>query len=266
MDALRDRKRKLKDRVTAASLAGDLVVMNDDIAEILMAILRSPDEPAELRARAAISHGPALEQCEIDGFDDELSEPPVTEQTFHKMQETLQQIYNDQTAPKEVRRRALEASVRAPQDWHEDAVRAAYSSQDEEWKLTGAFAMQYVPDFEDEILELLDSRNPDIHYEAVRAAGAKGLDAAWPHIASLLDPEETDKDLLLAAIEAAGNIKRPAAQEALGVLLESDDEDISEAAMDALSMAQPDFLDEEGFEDEEDDEDDEDEDEDEWVH
>jgi hypothetical protein len=49
-----------------------------------------------------------------------------------------------------VRRRVLEASVRAPQDWHQEAIREAYSSGDESWRLTAVFCMRFVRGFKDQ--------------------------------------------------------------------------------------------------------------------
>jgi hypothetical protein len=51
----------------------------------------------------------------------------------------------------------LEASVRAPQDWHLDAIREAYSSTDEAWSLTAVFCMRFVRGFNEQILEALES-------------------------------------------------------------------------------------------------------------
>jgi len=135
------------------------------------------------------------------GFED-ADDLPITERAFHRLQESLRKLYRDANVREEVRRRILEASVRAPQDWHEDAIRAAYSSGDEVWRLTAVFCMRFVRGFEEQILEALDTENPDIHYEAVVAAGNWGLDAAWPHVAALVTSKKTDKPLLLAAIEA----------------------------------------------------------------
>lgn len=59
--------------------------------------------------------------------------------------------------------------------------------------------MRFVRGFEDQILEALDNANPDIHYEAVIAAGDWGIDDAWPHVPALVTSERTDKALLLAA-------------------------------------------------------------------
>lgn len=254
-EALRDRRRPLSDRRLAAEMAGDLVVMNEQLASLLLDIVGNAEEPAELRARAAISFGAVLEQSFIDEFDDELSEPPIRKKTYDRIQQTLRNTVSDGLLAKELRRRALEASVRAPEDWHPDAIRTAYASGDEEWILTAAFCMRWVRGFESEILELLESPNPDIHQEAVQAAGAQAVAAAWPHIAALLASESIDKPLLLAAIEASATVCPAEAKIVLADMANSEDEDIADAVDEALSMAEVEE-DEEGDEDEDEDEDD----------
>ena len=107
----------------------------------------------------------------MQGFADP-DDVPVAERTFHRIGESLRKLYMDAGVPEEVRRRILEASVRAPEDWHEEAVRAAYGSDDDAWRLTAVFCMRFVRGFDEQIVEALDSENPDIHYEAVCAAGA----------------------------------------------------------------------------------------------
>src|SRR6202795_260569 len=155
-EVLIDRRANESDRLAAAELAGDLVVMNDELAESLLAIVRSPDEPEQLRARAAISLGPILEQAEMDGFDDP-DDVHITQDTFRNIQDAFQKVYFDSSVPKEVRRRILEASVRAAESWHQNAIRAAYSSGDREWVLTAVFAMRWVRGFDEQILEALKS-------------------------------------------------------------------------------------------------------------
>lgn len=243
LEILRDDQADASDRLLAAELAGDFTVINDELAGVLLSIVENESEAEELRGRAVISLGPALDQTDLDGFDDPDT-TVISEQTFSQLLETLRKLYLDASVPKKVRRRILEASVRAPQqDWHHEAVRAAYSSTDEKWRLTAVFCMRFVRGFSEEILESLDTKNPDIHYEAVLAAGNWQVDAAWPHIASLVISDETDKDLLLAAIYAIGAIRPQEASEILIDLAESDDEDIVEAAYEAMAMA-------EGLEDE----------------
>jgi hypothetical protein len=224
------------DRLLAAELAGDYTVINDKLVDALLSILHGDDESEQLRSKAAISLGPVLEQADIYGFDDP-DDVPISEETSIKIQESLRRLYLDAALLKKVRRRILEASVRAPQEWHQDAIRAAYASDDDEWRLTAVFSMRWARGFDDQIIEALESNNEDIHYQAVRAAGNWEVDAAWPHVSGLVSSPGTDKPLLLAAIDAMTTI-RP--QEAATILLEladSDDEEIVDAAHEAMAMA-----------------------------
>ena len=224
------------ERLLAAELAGDFTVINDDLVAALLAILRNGEEPEDMRATAAIALGPVLEQGDVEGFDDP-DEVPIAERTFNEILASLHKLYVDAKVPGEVRRRILEASVRAPQDWHEGAVRAAYGGNGQAWTLTAVFCMRFIRGFEEQILEALESEDPEIHGEAVLAAGNWEVKAAWPHVAALLTSDETDKPLLLAAIEAAGNIRPSEAAELFAELMDSDDEDIVEAVHDAMAMS-----------------------------
>src|SRR5580700_6313747 len=126
-----DQRASESDRLVAAELAGDFTVINDDLADTLLAVVCSA-EPEQLRAQAAISLGPILEHADTDGFEDP-DDVPITERTFHKIQGSLHKLYLDNSTPKEVRRRILEAAVGAPETWHQDAIGDAYSSGDKEW-------------------------------------------------------------------------------------------------------------------------------------
>jgi len=237
-DILNDRLAPEPDRLIAAELAGDSTVINDDLADALMAIVRDAEEPDKLRARAAIALGPVLEQADMDGFEDP-DDVPIAERTFRNIQDTLHGLYLDKSNPKEVRRRILEASVRAPEDWHQNAIMEACSDGDKDWSLTAVFSMRWVRGFDKQILEALKSADSEIHYEAVNAAGNWELEAAWPHIIGLLIDARTPKPLLLAAIGAASSIRSQEAGEILMNLAASDDEEIAEAADEALAMSEP---------------------------
>jgi hypothetical protein len=235
LDILRDQRIVGPDRLLAAELAGEFTVINDELADALLSIVQSDGETEELRAHAVISLGPALDFADTEGFDDP-EDLLVTEKMFHRIQESLRKLYRDAKISKEVRRRILEAAVCAPEDWHQEAVRAAYSTDDEDWKLTAVFCMRYVRGFDDQILEALESKNPEIHCEAVCAAGNWGVEGAWPHIAALVKSKTTDKPLLLAAIEAVPGIRPHGVRKTLGHLLKSKDEDIVEAVHEAIAM------------------------------
>jgi len=237
LDILRDDRSLESDLLLATELAGDFTVINDELVDALLSILRRGDRPEEVRGRAAISLGPVLEHADTEAFED-AEDLPIAERTFHRIQEALCTLYMDASVPTDVRRRILEASVRAPQDWHRDAIRAAYASDDDVWRLTAVFCMRSVRGFDAQILEALDSANPNIHYEAVIAAGNWEVDAAWAHVAALVTSRKTEKSLLLAAIDAVASIRPHDAPERLADLADSDDEDIADAVHEALAMAE----------------------------
>jgi hypothetical protein len=220
---LADQRASESDRLVAAELAGDFKLINNDLADMLLTIAGSADEPEQLRDRAAISLGPILEQADTDGFEDP-DDVPITEGTFHDIQDSLEKVYRDKSTPKYVRRRILEASVRAPQPWHQDAIRHAYSSGDKEWVLTAVFSMRWVRGFDDQILQALKSEDPEINYQAVIAAGNWELDGAWPHIVELVHDAHSSKPLLLPSIGALSGIRPAEARDILEDLAESDDE------------------------------------------
>lgn len=104
--------------------------------------------------------------------------------------------------------------------------------------MTAVFSMRWIDGFDEQILEALEIRHPEVHYQAVCAAGSWELDAAWPHVVGLVQDPKTDKRLLLAAIDAVAGIRPREAEEVLSDLIDADDEDISEAVYEALAMAE----------------------------
>ena len=224
------------DRLLAVELAGDPCITSDEVVEVLLATLQSRGRSDQVRARAAISLGPALEETDIEGFDGD-GDPSISQATFEKTKESLHELYRDTALRTEVRRRILEASVRAPQDWHAEAVRAAYANREADWRLTAVFCMRYVAGFDRQILEALDSPDQEIRREAILAAGSWSVKPAWDRVAALVRSDATDKPLRLAAIEAAAAISPSQAIPLLDELSDSDDEEIVEAVEDALATA-----------------------------
>ncbi len=238
IDVIRDKQAGEADRRMAVELAGDPVVTCDDVAGVLLQVVGSADESEALRGEAAISLGSILEEADIlsaDVFDDE--EEYITEKMFAKIQKDLRRLFHDAGTHEEVRRRVLEASVRVSQGWHGGVVRGAYLADDEHWQRTAVFCMQYIRGFNEQILEALKSDDDLIHYHAINAAGNWAVAGAWPHIKGLIKAGDTDKDTLLAAIEAVVNLDSGQAPLVLGDLLDSDDEDIVDAVHEALSIA-----------------------------
>ncbi len=232
---LRDAGAAEADRLVAAELAGDPCVVDDDLVGALLAITADTAEPEELRGQAAIALGPVLELGDTDEFDDPEA-VPITEATFQHIRKSLRRLCEDASAPAEVRRRALEASVRAPEAWHDGAVRAALASNDSGWRLTAVFCMGWVRGFDEEIVGALEGGDPDVAYEAVCAAANWGVAGAWPHVAALVRSPGTGKLLLLAAIDAVASIRPDEATEVLAPLADAEDEDVVDAVHEALAL------------------------------
>src|SRR6266540_6565361 len=82
LDILRGGQAAEADRLLAAELAGDFTVINDELADALLSVLRSDEEPEKLRGQAAISLGPVLEHADIHRFE-EADDVPIAKRTFH---------------------------------------------------------------------------------------------------------------------------------------------------------------------------------------
>ncbi len=246
LQVLTDGESPEAERLLAAELGGDLTVMDDALAEEFLRILASPGETKTLRAKAAVSLGPAVEEGEIGGFEDP-DMLAVTQGVFRRVKASLRDLYHDPEIPREVRRSALEASVRAPEPWHPGAIRAAFYDGDPKWRLTAVFCMRFVQGFDDEIVEALGDDDAKTLHQALCAAGDQEVDGAWSHVRGfvlaassgaliLLDDPDAEWSLLLAAMNAVASIRPLEAHETLSGLVESDDEDISEAALEVLDM------------------------------
>ncbi|MBN1945247.1 MAG: HEAT repeat domain-containing protein [Bradymonadales bacterium] len=232
---LRDTQADPLERLLAAEMAGTPSVINDQLLVELNNVLCRGSEEDELRCMAGISIGMGLEA--LAASDEEEEEEPISMETIEQLQRSLHSLYLDRSTPDDVRRAALEASVRMPEDWHTQAVQEAHASSDPTWRLTSLFCMGYIPGFEAQIIEALDSTDPDLHYEAVCAAGNFSLPEAWPHVSELAVNTSTEKNLRVAAITAMAAIRPEESLETLNRLTEDDDEEIAEIAEEAMEMA-----------------------------
>lgn len=198
----------LAERLLAAEMAGDFVVMNDELAGTLLAVVGRSSETVELRARAAISFGPVFGHVDLYEFEDP-EDSVVSEGTFRRIQAALRKLYFDAGVPVVVRRCILEATVMVPEAWHSVAVRAAFACDDEDWQRTAVSCMRFLEGFDRQILAALASGNPGIRYQALLAASAWSLEMAWPSVAGLISDPGIDKTVLLAVIDAAAGIGIP---------------------------------------------------------
>jgi hypothetical protein len=237
LKVLRDPAADASDRLVAAELAGEISVINDALVKALLSIVSNGEEDEALRCHAVLALGPALEYAYTNEGEEDEDDRAISEATFQDVRKALRALFDDATIPNRVRRCILEASIHAPQEWHREAIQSAYLHDDQDWMQTAVFGMRFVRGFDEQILESLNNRNPEIRYEAVCAAGNWGLEAAWPHVVAIVNAEDTEKRFLLAAIEAISVIRPDEAYEILADFADDEDEDVAEAARDALAMA-----------------------------
>ncbi len=150
-------------------------------------------------------------------------------------------IYNQENEDTDVRRHALEAIANSSRPEVKGMINDAYATRNARMRASAIFAMGRTCDeaWADVVLKELDSDDPAIRYEAIRASGELEIDEAIPLIGKLMD--EADRQTMEAAIWALGEIGGNEAQrllhratdyaESLG------DDDLLEMIEDAIATA-----------------------------
>lgn len=219
-------------------------IVDDALARELLRFARDPDGDPEERGRALIALGPALEETSYEEDEDgslappmgpeEWWETPLSADGYREVQEDLRRIYHDGAQPKTVRRRALEAAVRAARPWHKDAVATAWSSGDPEWRVTAVFAMGFLGGFDADIEAAFRGGDPMVRREAMRAAGIAEMEHLAAEILAIAADPTADSEDRIAAVDALGDLQHEDAEEVLEELAGSDDDELAEAAEAAL--------------------------------
>jgi HEAT repeat protein len=156
-------------------------------------------------------------------------------------QDVAIRLLNDDKEEVDVRRRALEALSNSSHDMVPGAIKKAYRSGDRKMQVSSVFAMGRTCDeqWENIVLNELDSEDAEMRYEAARAAGEIELVSAVPKLAQLLT--ENDEDIRLAAVWSLGEIGGKEAIRILEAMLEvaeeSEDDELIEAVEDAIGNA-----------------------------
>lgn len=235
-----DRTAHADDRLLAAHLAQEYPGINDLMMVALSGVAANKAESPELRSSAAIALGPAFELADLDGLAQDLDDDglPCTPEAVNGAKAALRAVFDDKSAPDEVRRSCLETLAHAPQDWHAAAVRAAYAEGSNDWKLSALFCMRFIGGFDTEILSALTSTDEHQRLEAIGAAGEQELQMAWPHVQAILKDRQADKLFVLAALGALPMLA-PSPELVTAILelhLASADAEIVEAATEVRDM------------------------------
>jgi HEAT repeat protein len=189
------------------------------------------DPAADVRAAAALSLGRFLLLGEYDQIDTSAA---------RRVEEALLEAYRTPDQDVSVRRRVLEALANSSLDELPDMILEAYEDDDDIMRVGAVFAMgrSSDPRWNRTVLDELGSSDSGMLFEATRASGELEIEEALPDLLRLLGDE--DIEIRDAAVWALGRIGGREARRALKACCASDDEDLVEAAEEAL--AELDFM------------------------
>jgi HEAT repeat protein len=199
-----------------------------DLMGRLVNMLQS-DADVEVRATAAQHLGRFVLAGELGTLDSQQAGQAV---------DCLLEAWEAEESTLDIRRRALESVAYSEHEEIPHFIRQASEHPDVKMQASAIFAMGRSADdrWHAEVLGALFSREPEIVFEAARAAGELSIAEAVPRLIELL--EHPDREIKGAAIWALGETGGKAAQQALVQLAEEEmDEDVLESIEDALNMA-----------------------------
>lgn len=195
--------------------------------------LAQNDKAIIARASAVAGLGHFILQGEFEELD------PADVAIAHRV---ALDIWNNRNEPTEVRRRALEAISHSSRENLPSAITEAYQSPLVEMQMSAIFAMgkSYDSQWHNIVLKELDNENPRLRYEAVQAAGELEMKQAIQSLGKLAR-DETDREIMLMAIWALGEIGGTTATKILNRLAEraedAEDDDLIETIEDALAIS-----------------------------
>lgn len=186
------------------------------------------DSDEFVRAAAVSSLGQYIYLGELD---------KISPETLHLIEDKLFSIVNGKDTDL-VRRRALESVGFSSREEAVPLIEKAYQQKDTGWVASALFAMGRSMDsrWEKEVMGNLNSPDPELSFEAIRAAGKMEIQAARPRLLKMLSSyDELDEDVRGAVIWSLSEIGGEGVRKKLETLLERlDDEDEAEYLEEAL--------------------------------
>lgn len=196
------------------------------------------DSHSDVRAHAISALGRYVfegEAAEFEGWDTQIV--TISKNEYERVVEFLFRLARDPEESLSARRYAIEALAFRSEDADVyDLIDWAYQHRDRRMKVSALFAMSRHgdPRWTPYILAEMHSRDPQIQYEAVRAAGELGLHEATDLLIDLVQTKGTRKPLRLLAIYALGETGDEKALPVLEQLVRSRDRDVREVAREAI--------------------------------
>lgn len=195
--------------------------------------LAAHDPVPEVRAAAILQLGEFISLGEMEELDKQDTLPA---------ENLALQLFRDPKQPIDVQRRALEAISRCTRDEVPDMIREAYNHDDFEMKISAVTAMGNTidPMWSETVLQELETEDTEMLFEAIRAAGSLGIQEAVPALAQFgYDEDPQIQDVAIWSLGEIGGEDAIAALNELAAYADNtDNDDLSEAIEEALSMAE----------------------------
>ena len=200
---------------------------------------KATDDPhSEVRTHAISALGRYIFEGDAAAFEDwDDYEVSITPADYARVTEFLFRFAQDPEEAIEVRRYAIEALAFRSEDPNVlDLIEWAYHHSDRRLKVSALFSMARNgdPRWTDDILAELRSRDTEIQYEAVHAAGELSLQEATEPLIEMVRSKNVRKPLRLLAIYALGQIGNERAYPVIDRLTHSRDRDVREVAREAV--------------------------------
>lgn len=247
------RKTLLLDKLIAF-LDEDTIVSFEDIGKALL-----DDPESEVRARAlgllGESDDPRLVDKFVDIFQADTDLAPrlkaanllgefvllgeleeLDEKRLHRIEEALLSVIRSDENPA-LRRAAVEAFGYSGREDAVAVIESAYEREDPQWIASALRAMGRSHDnrWEESVISKLLDADPRVRYAAAEAAGELSIEEAGPILLKMLEDEEEDDNVTMAAIWALSQIGGEDARAyILNMLDNTDDDDVTEFLEDAL--------------------------------
>jgi hypothetical protein len=220
----------LEDSDPAVREAAIELLWEDESLDLMQRLIKiaQTDESREVRAVATSALGRFILAGELGDFP---------EQETAKAQTTVIDILNNSEEDIDVRRRALESIANCSHEIVEGAINDAYQNDDTRMQISAVFAMGRSCDgrWGRIVLDELESQDPEMRYEAARAAGELELEEAIPHLSQLAFGHDVEiKDV---AIWSLGEIGGREAQRVLNLLAQDARADNNQDLLNALEEA-----------------------------
>ena len=248
-----NRKTLLLDKLTR-HLDEDTIVSYEEIGKALL-----DDPEAEVRTRAlgllGESDDPKLVDTFLNIFQADTDLAPrlkaahllgefvllgeleeLDEKRLHKIEEALLSVIRSDENPA-LRRAAVEAFGYSGREDAAAVIESAYEREDPQWIASALRAMGRSRDnrWDDSVISKLIDSDPRVQYAAAEAAGELSIEEAGPILLKMLEDEEEDDNVTMAAIWALSQIGGEDARAyILNMLDNTDDEDVTEFLEDAL--------------------------------